>query len=56
MFNTSTRENILFGVEFTDSEVIGAVKLAHAHEFILGLTNGYDNLVGRNNGSLLPGQ
>jgi len=56
VFNTSIRENILFGGNFTDSEVIEAAKLAHAHDFILGLPSGYDTLVGDQGVTLSGGE
>ena len=46
VFNATIRENIVFGGEFSDSEVIHAAKLAHAHDFIMDLPQGYDTLVG----------
>lgn len=46
VFNGTVRENILFGREFSDAEVVNAAKLAHAHEFIMELPDGYDTLVG----------
>lgn len=46
IFNASIRENILFGGNFSDIEIIEAAKLAYAHEFIMELPEGYDTLVG----------
>ena len=46
VFYASIRENILFGGEFSDTEVIQAAKSAHAHEFIMDLPDGYDTMVG----------
>lgn len=46
VFNDSIRENIVFGRDFSDDEVIKAAKLAHAHDFISDLPDGYDSLVG----------
>lgn len=56
VFNTSIRENILFGGEFTDGEIIEAAKLAYAHEFIIGLPDGYDTLVGDQGVTLSGGE
>jgi ABC-type multidrug transport system fused ATPase/permease subunit len=56
VFNTSIRENILFGGNFSDIELIGAAKLAHAHEFIMELPNGYDTLVGDQGVTLSGGE
>jgi ABC-type multidrug transport system fused ATPase/permease subunit len=46
VFNGTIRENIVFGGEYPDIEVMNAARLAHAHEFIMELPNGYDTLVG----------
>jgi ABC-type multidrug transport system fused ATPase/permease subunit len=54
IFNATIRENILFGGNFTDVEMIQAAKLAHAHEFIMELADGYDTLVG-DQGVILSG-
>ncbi|MCL2459800.1 MAG: ABC transporter ATP-binding protein/permease [Euryarchaeota archaeon] len=46
VFNASIKENICFGIEYTDEEIVHAAKLAHAHEFIISLPKGYDTIVG----------
>jgi ABC-type multidrug transport system fused ATPase/permease subunit len=46
IFNGSIRDNISFGREFTDGEIIEAAKKANAHEFIQKLPEGYDTFVG----------
>jgi len=46
VFNGTIRENILFGGEYSDAEMVNAAKLAHAHDFIMELPKGYDTLVG----------
>lgn len=46
VFNDTVRENITFGGIFSDSDVIHAAKLAHAHEFIMEMSHGYETLVG----------
>jgi ATP-binding cassette subfamily B protein/subfamily B ATP-binding cassette protein MsbA len=46
IFNDTIRENITFGGNFSDNEIIIAAKLAYAHEFIMELPHGYDTLVG----------
>jgi len=56
VFNASIRENILFGGEFSDPEVIDAAKLAYAHEFIMELPEGYDTLVGDQGVTLSGGE
>ena len=56
VFNASIKENILFGGEFSDKEVIEAAKLAYAHEFIMELPEGYDTLVGDQGVTLSGGE
>lgn len=46
VFNASVRENITFGMEYSDYEIIEAAKQAHAHDFIMALPQGYDTIVG----------
>jgi len=46
IFNGSVKNNISFGREFTEEEIIEAAKLANAHDFIKKLPEGYDTLVG----------
>ena len=46
LFNGTVRENILFGrLEARDEEVIGAAQAVGAHDFIMGLRNGYETSV-----------
>lgn len=50
-------ENIRYGrIDATNEEVIEAAKKAHAHEFIIGLAEGYDSLVGERGIKLSGGQ
>ena len=47
LFSTSLWENIAYARSAaTDEEVINAAKLANAHDFIMGLPEGYDTKVG----------
>ena len=46
IFNSSIRDNIAFGEQYTDQEVIEAAKLANADEFITKMPDGYDTSVG----------
>jgi ATP-binding cassette subfamily B protein len=47
MFHRSLMENIRYGqLDADDAAAIKAAKVAHAHEFILELPEGYDTLVG----------
>lgn len=55
LFRGSVKENIRFGkIEATDEEIIAAARAANAHEFIVGLPQGYDTSIGEA-GSLLSG-
>lgn len=52
----SIKENIAYGREATDEEIIAAAKATHAHSFIKRLPNGYDTVLGEDGGSLSQGQ
>ncbi len=57
LFSGSIRENIRYGrLNATDAEVEEAAQLAHAHEFIEELENGYEQEVGEGGGLLSMGQ
>jgi ABC-type multidrug transport system fused ATPase/permease subunit len=57
VFNTTVAENIRMGrPEATAAEVEAAAKLAHAHEFIAALPQGYDTVVGDRGVKLSGGQ
>ena len=57
LFNMTVRENIRLGRPgATDAEVEQAAKDSGCHEFILGLENGYDTLVGASGGHLSGGE
>lgn len=57
LFSDSVKANILLGKpDATDEEVIEAAKAANAHEFILGLTEGYETKVGERGVKLSGGQ
>ncbi|MEQ9232183.1 MAG: ABC transporter ATP-binding protein, partial [Cyclobacteriaceae bacterium] len=56
LFNDTIKENIKFGQEATDEEVVEAAKTANAHEFIDKLENGYDTSVGDRGSKLSGGQ
>ncbi len=46
LFNGTVKDNILFGrLDATDEEVMNAAEAVGAHEFIVGLKNGYDSPV-----------
>jgi len=57
LFSTSIKENIRYGrLDATDEEVIEAAKLAHAHDFIINLPQGYDTVLSEDGGGLSQGQ
>jgi len=57
LFNGTVRENICYGAPgASDEQVKEAAKLAHAHEFILELENGYDTMIGERGIKLSGGQ
>ncbi|MDY0020685.1 MAG: ABC transporter ATP-binding protein [Anaerolineae bacterium] len=57
LFSGTIRENIRYGrLEATDEEVVQAAKVAQAHDFIVGLEQGYDEEVGEGGGLLSVGQ
>jgi ATP-binding cassette subfamily C protein CydCD len=57
LFNTSIRENLrLANPQATDEEVEAAARTACAHEFILGLPDGYETVAGERGVSLSGGQ
>jgi ABC-type multidrug transport system fused ATPase/permease subunit len=57
IFNATILENISFGrPHITKNEVMEAAKIAHAHEFIMELPQGYETLVGDRGLKLSGGQ
>jgi ATP-binding cassette, subfamily B, bacterial len=46
VFHASIRDNIFFGENFQEHELIRAAKLAHIHDFIGTLPQGYDTIIG----------
>ena len=57
LFSTSIAANIRYGrPEASDDEVEAAARAAHAHDFILGLPDGYDTEVGERGVRLSGGQ
>ena len=58
LFGLSIKENMLYGVEreVSQEELEAASKDAHAHEFIIQMTDGYDTLVGERGVQLSGGQ
>ena len=57
LFNTSVRENLLYGKpDATDEELIAAAEAAYAHEFIETLPDRYDTEIGERGVRLSGGQ
>ncbi|MES2588617.1 MAG: ABC transporter ATP-binding protein [Bacteroidota bacterium] len=57
LFNDTINNNISFGIENCDEHrIIEAAKIAHAHDFILNLDNGYDTIIGERGNKLSGGQ
>lgn len=57
LFSTTIKENIRYGrLDATDEEVIAAAKAVSAHDFIMGLENGYDTEVNERGSRLSVGQ
>ncbi len=56
LFHDTVYNNIAFGMDVSKVQVIEAAKIANAHDFILGLEDGYDTVVGDGGGKLSGGQ
>ncbi len=57
LFDLSVRENIRLGNQSaSDKDVEGAAKRCGCHDFIMGLENGYDTIVGSSGGHLSGGE
>ena len=56
LFNDSVFNNITFGTEASDNQVIEAAKVANAHTFITQLSDGYQTFIGDRGGRLSGGQ
>ncbi|PWH84881.1 ABC transporter ATP-binding protein [Brumimicrobium oceani] len=57
LFNDTVFNNIAFGMKgVTEEEVIQAAKIANAHEFILGMDEGYHTNIGERGNKLSGGQ
>jgi len=56
LFSGTVRENIAYGTEATDTEVVAAAQAAAAHEFIRSLPDGYDTELGPQGTGLSGGQ
>lgn len=57
LFHDTIRENIRYScTDATEEQIIAAAKKAHAHEFIVQISNGYDAVVGEGGCNLSGGQ
>ena len=57
LFNNTVMENIRVGKkDATDEEVLNAARLANCDEFVRGLPNGYDTVIGENGSELSGGE
>ena len=57
LFSGTVAFNIRYGrLDATEEEIVAAAKAANAHEFIMGLSDGYDTKIGERGSSLSGGQ
>jgi subfamily B ATP-binding cassette protein MsbA len=56
LFNDTVKNNIAFGTDASDEEIIKAAKIANAHDFIIGLSQGYNTIIGDRGQNLSGGQ
>lgn len=57
LFNDTVKNNIAFGMtDVTDEQVENAAKVAHAHEFISKMENGYETNIGDRGGKMSGGE
>jgi ATP-binding cassette subfamily B protein/subfamily B ATP-binding cassette protein MsbA len=57
LFNGTVRENIVYGnLQADETAIIDAARLAHAHDFIIDLPEGYDTWIGERGVKLSVGQ
>lgn len=56
IYHDTIKENIRFGLERSDQEIIEAAKLADAHDFIMNTDQGYDTIIGDQGIKLSGGQ
>ena len=56
LFNDSIANNIAFGIDASQEEIINAAKVANAHEFIAAMPNAYETQIGDRGQNLSGGQ
>ena len=56
LFNDTIANNIAFGTQHSENEIIEAAKIANAHNFIMETPDGYNTLIGDRGGKLSGGQ
>jgi ATP-binding cassette subfamily B protein len=57
LFAASARDNLRYGRwDASDDEIVDAAKAANAHEFLVGLPDGYDSFLGEGGARLSGGQ
>lgn len=56
LFSETIRENVSYGKNATDKEIINALKLANAYDFVINLPKGLDSEVGERGVRLSGGQ
>jgi ABC-type multidrug transport system fused ATPase/permease subunit len=56
IYHDTIKENIRFGLDRSDQEIIEAAKLADAHDFIINSDQGYDTIIGDQGMKLSGGQ
>ena len=56
MFNNSLRFNLTLGSDYEDSKIYEALKIAQLYNFVKGLDNQLDTIVGKNGTKLSGGQ
>ena len=56
IYHDTIKENVRFGLERSDQEIVEAAKLADAHDFIINTDRGYDTIIGDQGMKLSGGQ
>jgi len=56
VYHDTIKENIRFGLDCNEEDIIEAAKLADAHEFIMATSEGYDTIIGDQGMKLSGGQ